>query len=97
MVGSLPNFQGHLKCSQVIFERLSHQGRAPQKGVSAKSISSQGFRAGGSCHTFSESGGLGEKNVGSGILIFGPQFEKTGPESMAGWGFTKILEFQHFS
>ena len=58
--------------------------RAPQKPVSAKTLSSGGFGAGGSCPTFSESGQRGKKNVGSGILIFGTWPEKTGPEGGAG-------------
>ena len=60
------------------------QARAPKTDFSAKSISSGGLGAGGSCHTFSESGQRGKKNVGSGILIFGTWPEKTGPEGGAG-------------
>ena len=62
------------------------QARTPKSGFSAKSISSGGFGAGGSCHSFSESGQQGKKNVGSGILIFGPRAEKTGPAGGAGRG-----------
>ena len=60
--GPAQNFQGLLNSLQVIFGWVTRtqgpSGRAwtPQKGVSAKSISSQGFGAGGSCHTFSELG-----------------------------------------
>ena len=68
----------------------------PKKGVSAKSISSRGFGARGSSHTFSETGQWGEQNVGSGILIFGPWPEKSVPEGGAGREPTKILEFQYF-
>ena len=58
-------------------------GLDPEKGgVSAKSISSQGFWAGGLCHAFSESG-RGKKNVGSGILIFTLQPEKMGPRRLS--------------
>ena len=66
--------------------RLFCQARTPKKGVSAKSISSGGFGAGGLCRTFSESGRRGEQNVGSGILNFWPRPEKTGPEGGAGRG-----------
>ena len=48
------------------------------------------------CHTFSESGPRGQQNVGSGILIFGPRPEKTGPEGGAGRGADKIFGISTF-
>ena len=88
--GSARNFQGRPHSSQVIFGRDQQgQARTPKNGVSAKSISSQGFEARGSYHTFSESRQQGEKNVGSGILNFGPQPEKMGPILELGLFFIK--------
>ena len=84
--GSARNFQVPLNSSQLIFGRVT---RTPKKRVSAKSISSRGFGAGGSCRTFSESGQRGKQNVGSGILSFGPRPEKTVPENGAGRGANK--------
>ena len=94
---SAQNFQGPLYSSQLIFVRVTRtpgpagsgrgprgQAGTPKKRVSAKSISSGGVGAGGSCRTFSESGQRGEQNVGSGIFSFGPRLEKTGPEGGAG-------------
>ena len=72
------------------------QARAPKTDFSAKSISSGGFGAGGSCRTFSESGQRGKQNVGSGILIFGPRPEKTGPEGGAGQGADKNFGISTF-
>ena len=101
--GPARNFQGPLNSAQVIFGRVtwtpgpSGSGPDPQKGFSAKSISSGGFGAGGSCHTFFKLGQRGEQNnVGSRILIFCPQPKITGLEGGAGRGAIKILELQHF-
>ena len=73
--GSAQNFQGLLYSSQVIFGRVPWgprgQARTLKKRVFAKSISSGGFGAGGSCHIFLESEQQGKQNVGSGIVIFG--------------------------
>ena len=72
------------------------QAQAPKTDFSAKSISSGGFGAGGSCRTFLESGQRGKQNVGSGILIFGPRPEKTGPEGGAGQGADKNFGISTF-
>ena len=95
--GSVRNFQGPLTSSQVIFKRGQRgQARTSKKRFSAKSISSGGFGAGGSCCTFSELGQQGKQNLGSRISIFVPRPEKTGPEGRAGQGPNKdfgILTF----
>ena len=100
--GSARNFQVSLNSSQLIFGRVTRtprprgQARTQEKRVSAKSISSGGFGAGGLCRTFLESGQRGKQNVGSGILIFGPRPEKTGPEGGAGRGADKNFGISTF-
>ena len=97
--GLAQNFQGPLNSSQLIFGRVTRTPRPAGSGPdpeNAKSISSGGFGAGGSCHTFSESGQRGKQNVGSRILIFGPRPEKTGPEGWASRGADKNFEISTF-
>ena len=97
--GSAQNFQGPLYSSQLIFVRVTRTPGPAGSGPdpeNAKSISSGGFGAGGSCHTFSELGQRGKQNVGSGILIFGPRPEKTRPEGGAGRGADKNFGISTF-
>ena len=54
--------------------------------INLKKISSGDFGARGLCCTFSELGQRVKQKFGSGILSFGPQPEKMGPEGGAGRG-----------
>ena len=91
------NFQGLLNWLQVTFGWVtrtpgpSRSGPDPRKRVSAKYISSEGFEAGGLCHTFSESEQQGNQKV----LEPNFAFWSTARENGAGRR-NKILEFQYF-
>ena len=85
------NFQGPLYSLQIIFGQVTRttgpQGLPdPEKGVSAKSISSRYFGEGRLCHTFSKFGQWVKQNVGRLMLIFCRRSKKTGPEEGAGQG-----------
>ena len=95
------NFQHPLNSLQVIFGQViwtqGPQGQAPtsKSGFCAKSISSQGFGAGGWCHTFSEKVDAA-KNVQIQFFIFGPRPKKMGLAGGAGQWDAKILKFEFF-
>ena len=94
-VGSARNFLQRPHSWRVIFGRVTRtpdptgRARTPKNRVYGKSITSGGYGPAGSCCTSSERGGPGRQNVGSGILIFCPCPEKTGPEVWAGPGGAK--------
>ena len=86
------NFQGPLISLQVIFgpliwtPRPSGSGPDPEKCVFCQIYLLPGYWGRGVVSYLLGNGTTRQKNVGSGILIFGPGPEKTGPEGRVGHG-----------
>ena len=90
MVRLMSNFQGQPNSLQVIFGQAfwtpgpSGSGPDPKKWVFCQIYLLPGFWGRGVVLHLFGIGTTRQKNVGSGILIFGPRHEKTGPEGGAG-------------